>query len=128
MVAAALNGVVAQRLVKRVCTNCAQAMEATADQKAILKVPQDHPLMVNKGMGCETCSGGGYKGRIAVHEVLVMDRDLRALAIQGKSADEIKTVAIQKGLKTLAESCRELVIQGVTTVEELIRVAASVDS
>jgi len=125
MVSSALRGVVAQRLVKRLCSNCKQKRETTSEEMAMLKLRQ--PEVIYDPAGCNICSGTGYLGRTAIHEVLVMDREIRSMVTCGKNIDTIKEKAIEKGMQTLGESCRELVINGVTSFAELNRVAYSVD-
>lgn len=125
MVSSALRGVVAQRLVKKLCSNCKKKRETTAEEMAILKLRQ--PGVIYDSVGCNVCSESGYSGRTAIHEVLVMDREIRNMATHGETMDAIKEKAIEKGMQTLAESCRELVVNGVTSLAELNRVAYSVD-
>lgn len=126
MVASSLMGVIAQRLVKRVCTNCRAERDATPEELGMLGATE--PVKLSYGKGCNACGGSGYAGRIAIHEVLVMDRELRSMVTRGEPVDDIKDIARKKkGLRTLNESCKELVYQGVTTIEEMIRVTYSVD-
>jgi len=125
MVSSALRGVVAQRLVKRLCSNCKRKRETTIEEMAILKLRQ--PAVIYDAVGCNMCSETGYSGRTAIHEVLVMDREIRNMVTRGETTDAVKEKAIEKGMQTLAESCRELVVNGVTSLTELNRVAYSVD-
>ena len=125
MVTSAVAGVVAQRLVNRVCPRCAERIPAGAQEKEFLG--EEGEIMLRKGRGCPYCNQTGYSGRIAIHEVLVMDREIRNMVNSGSSADEIKLRACQKGMKTLAESARELVLQGVTTVEQAVKATYSLD-
>lgn len=97
LLAATLNGVVAQRLVRRVCPRC-------------------------QASGCEHCRGTGYSGRIALHEILCVDKDLRNLILNSRDLDEIKACALESGLKTLADDALEKVHAGLTTLNEVRRV------
>ncbi|MBD3879432.1 MAG: Flp pilus assembly complex ATPase component TadA [Quinella sp. 1Q5] len=97
LLAATLNGVVAQRLVRKICKQC-------------------------KGIGCENCRGTGYSGRIALHEILCVDKNLRNLILNSRDLDEIKTSALEAGLKTLADDAHEKIRAGLTTLEEVRRV------
>ncbi|MBQ6758777.1 MAG: Flp pilus assembly complex ATPase component TadA, partial [Selenomonadaceae bacterium] len=97
LLAATLNGVVAQRLVRRVCPQCQES-------------------------GCEHCRGTGYSGRIALHEILRVDKDLRNLILNSRDLDEIKACALESGLKTLADDARDKVRAGLTTLNEVRRV------
>ena len=125
MVSSSVVGIIAQRLVKKICTKCKESYEATKEELHFLGT--DEPVTLHKGKGCNACSGTGYSGRTAIHEVLVMDREIRNLINEKKSIDEIKDKARTKGLKTLNESCRDLVLSGTTTMEQLIKITYSVD-
>ena len=125
MVSSSVMGIIAQRLVKKICTKCKESYEATKEELHFLGT--DEPVTLHKGKGCNACSGTGYSGRTAIHEVLVMDREIRNLINEKKSVDEIKDKARTKGLKTLNESCRDLVLSGTTTMEQLIKITYSVD-
>ncbi len=125
MVTSAVAGIVAQRLLKRVCTQCAEEHPATEQEQEILGIKE--PVMLKKGKGCTYCGQTGYKGRIAIHEVLVMDRDLKNMANSNASTDEIKDAARAKGMKTLEETARELVLEGTTTIDEMVRATYNLD-
>ncbi len=126
MVSSSVVGVIAQRLVKKICPKCKEAYEATDEDMYFLGL--DERITLYRGRGCNSCGGTGYSGRTAIHEVFVMDRELRNLINTNRTTDEIKDVARTKGLKTLNESCRELVLDGVTTVEQLVKIAYSIDA
>lgn len=106
LLAATLTGVVAQRLVRRLCPKCK-------------KICADGTF---KADGCEHCRGTGYSGRIALHEILRVDKNLRTLILNSRDLDEIKTSALEAGLKTLADDAREKIRAGLTTLEEVRRV------
>lgn len=125
MVSSAVRGVVAQRLVKRLCGSCKREKVTTQEEMAVLKL--DRPVKIYEPGGCNVCSGTGYSGRIAVHEVLVMSRSIRNMITQGENMDAIKEKAIENGMLTLGRSCRNLVLQGITSIAELNRIAYSVD-
>ncbi len=120
MVATSLVGVIAQRLVRKVCS-CAEWEPMTQEEADIV----GRPLMrVKHAKGCNLCNNTGYKGRISLHEVLPLDKNLRAMITAGSSVDEIKQYAIDNlGMDTLKESAVQLVEAGVTTVDELLKVA-----
>ncbi len=123
MVSTSVKGVVAQRLVRRVCKKCALDYVATEEEKNALGVNPSEKLILKRGKGCNGCSGTGYSGRCGIHEVLVVDDNIKSMMSKNTNTNELQKAAIAGGMKTLNESCRELVLQGVTTVEELIRVA-----
>ena len=106
LLAATLNGVVAQRLVRRLCPHCK-------------KILSDGTF---KAVGCEHCRGTGYSGRIALHEILRVDKNLRSLILNSRNLDEIKTFALESGLKTLEDDALEKVRAGLTTLDEIRRV------
>lgn len=124
MVSSALVGVVAQRLVRRICNQCKEKVEISEAEQKMLGVTIG---TMYRGRGCNNCNGTGYAGRIAIHEVLALDRELRSMIIDSAPADKIKEAAIKKGMLTLNESCKELILQGVTTQEEMLRVAYSIE-
>ena len=87
----------------------------------------EKPDYLCRGKGCNFCGGTGYSGRTAIHEILVIDKEVRTMVNRGEEADKIKNAARAKGMMTLSESPKQLVISGATTVEQMIRVAYSVD-
>lgn len=119
MAAESLSGVVAQRLVRKVCSHCRKA-EPVSEEEA--KILGPHVKMVYRGEGCNFCNHTGYRGRIAVHEVLVIDKTIRKMIIDGKNTDDIFAYARgAQGICTLKDGLIRLVEQGVITVEELLR-------
>jgi type II secretory ATPase GspE/PulE/Tfp pilus assembly ATPase PilB-like protein len=115
LVAGSLLGVVAQRLVRRVCTSCAAEAEAPP---AFRKLGVE---TVQRGTGCERCMGTGFYGRTGLYELLVMDEHLREAVSGGASATRIRALARERGFKSLWETGVKRVRQGVTTPEELYR-------
>ena len=120
LIASSLVAVVAQRLVRKVCPECGFESAPTAEQRAHL--PPDIET-VRRGRGCLHCNGTGYRGRVAVHEILMVDRRIRAMIAAEASNDEIFDYARQQGMTTLREDALELVRRGITTVEELLKTA-----
>lgn len=122
MVGAAVKGVISQRLARRICPNCKTKHQVSATESLIYKIEEG--TEVYKGRGCSVCNHTGYKGRIAVHEVLVLDNILQDLISSGTSTtDEIKEKAIQGGMRTLWDNAYYNVIKGNTTMEEMLRIA-----
>ncbi len=124
LVSTSVVGVIAQRLVKKVCKNCKHDYLITNEEMDILEVYE--PVTLSKGLGCNVCGNTGYSGRTAIHEILVIDKDIRKLIINGESSDTIKEVAMKKDMAPLRDGCLALVLDGTTSVEEFIRTTYSV--
>ena len=125
MVSTALVGVVSQRLVRRICTNCREAI--TPDEYDIQTLRLDPGQKIYHGKGCSECNEKGYKGRIAIHEIVVMTKKMKALLERRASEEDMRQLAVTEGTQMLQESARALVLEGITTVEELNRVAYTID-
>lgn len=126
LVASALTAVVAQRLVRRVCPSCAAPYEPLEEEKQLLL---KHgfalaDLHLRKGRGCAECSRTGYRGRVAIHEVLMTDDQLRAMIVQRRTDSEYKQYAVQQGLVPMIKDGLEKVATGLTTIEEIVRVTS----
>ncbi len=119
LVASALIGVVAQRLVRKVCPNCRE--EVRLPEEMAQKFGIDGP--VYRGRGCDTCRGTGYLGRTAIYEILVVDDRIRRAIVSSADSEAIKRMALERGMKTLLENGIEKVKEGITTLEEVLRVA-----
>ena len=125
MLSSALVGVVAQRLMRKVCPYCAKPEPLSERQIEFLG--HDIPN-ARKGTGCGQCHNSGYLGRTAIHEILVVDKTMRKMIAEGAEAEEMKQYAIKtQGMKTLRMAAEILVEQGITTMEELERVAYNDD-
>jgi len=123
LLASTINAIIAQRLVRTVCDNC--KIEYTPDQlilKRVGWVGEERPKFY-KGTGCEACNNTGYKGRVAIFEMLVVTPRLKELISTGATFTEIKNAALEEGLITLFEDGMEKAREGKTTLEEVIRVS-----
>lgn len=120
LLAASLRGIVAQRLVKKICVNCREDYLANEAEKFLLGVKGK--VVLQRGRGCQKCYYTGYSGRIAIHEILKIDKTIRAAIQNEKSNDEIASLAERAGMMTLMDNCRELVLAGVTSIDELSQV------
>ena len=125
LVSSSLVGVVAQRLVRNICPRCKTSYRPGHDEMLMLKMKEPQPLY--KGAGCPYCNFTGYKGRTGIHEVLVVTKEIREMVNRRSSIDQIATMAARQGTTSLQQSCIELVLSGVTSVDELIKVTYSVD-
>ncbi|MGL5150627.1 MAG: GspE/PulE family protein [Clostridium sp.] len=123
LVSTSVTGVIAQRLVRKVCTSCGEYCEATAHDKKILGIPREQPLMIKKAVGCPVCSGTGYKGRIGIYEIMEVTRELREAITNEETTDVVRDIALKGGMKNLRMACIEHVMDGITTMDELMRVA-----
>ncbi len=129
LVISALDCVVAQRLARKLCDRCREEYEPTHAElteagwpSALLKA--EGPPLLYRAVGCAACSRTGYRGRLAVHEVMVMSEEIRRQVVERYSSDDIKKTALSQGMLTLREDGLVKVAQGKTTLEELFRVIA----
>ena len=121
LLASALKGVVAQRLMKKICPKCREKYTPTKDDLLVL---QENVPELWRGKGCDYCNGTGYKGRIAIHEILEIDGEVRQLISKNRPLEEIyKYLEENDKMHTLRHEAIDLVKQGVTTVEEVLKVA-----
>ena len=123
LISTTLKGIVAQRLVKRLCPKCKQEYEPSDKEYECLDLFDKSDVHFYKPVGCNACNNTGYSGRIGVYEVLQITPNIRQLITQKATADEIKFVAMREGMSTIWRSCSKLVANGTTTVDELIRIA-----
>lgn len=118
LVSDALVGVIAQRLVKKLCPACKKRGRTSRSEMQILGL--DEPSTIYRPQGCPLCGGSGYKGRTAIHEIMYMNDELKNAVVSTKSGDALRNAAIQNGMTTLWSSCRNLVLSGITGINELI--------
>lgn len=126
LISSALLGVIAQRLLRKICPHCRKPYHASNEEKLILfpddREKQNEDLVLYRGEGCELCGKTGYLGRDGVYEILVVDRDIRQL-ISNRSLDfEVQDAAIAGGMRPLAQSGRQKVLKGISTLSEVVRV------
>ena len=122
MVGAAIKGVISQRLVRKLCSSCRMQHTVTASESELYGIPEGSS--VYKPRGCSSCNQTGYKGRLAVHEVLTIDTHMEEMISAGNtSTDDLKSVAIERGMRTLADNAMYNVLQGKTTMEEMLKIA-----
>jgi len=124
LAASAVRLVVAQRLLRRICKDCKEEYTPEPEKLEILGIDMDEVkkkgLKFYRGRGCPTCSGTGYKGRIAVFEAMPITKELQKLIIEGASALEIEEVASQQGMKTLRQEAIDRMFEGITTIDQVI--------
>ena len=120
-----VNGILAQRLVRTLCTHCRQAYPAlpeVVEEMQLRRYTQADPVVLYRPVGCEECGGTGYMGRLSIVELLVMSDAVRSLVMRHVTAGEIRQQAIAEGMQTMYENGLSKAVAGVTTIEEVLRV------
>ncbi len=121
LIANSMVGVVAQRLMRKVCPDCAQEVEPTEEEREFIG---ENLPKIKKACGCAACNHTGYKGRIAVHEIMQVDKEVRRLITENAAVEEIKEYAINhQHMRTLKQCALYYLKEGITTMEEVLRVA-----
>lgn len=127
LMSSSVVGVLAQRLVRRLCPKCKEVMELDDYARDILDLKEGEEVTIYKAKGCPECNNMGYKGRIAVYEIMEVNREIREMIARNENSDTIKDVAIKNGMKTLRMNSARLVKDGVTTIDEMLKIAFSKD-
>ena len=124
LITAAVNGVLAQRLLRKLCPACKRPARLDAEQMTRLgmtgEVPND--AEVYEAVGCDQCKGTGYSGRSAIHELFVLDDDIQRAILDGSDANKLREIARTKGMATLYEDGMRKVLAGQTSIDEVLRV------
>lgn len=129
LISSTVSAVISQRLVRKVCPDCRQAVPLTDPVviRFIKSLNMAVPEQVYQGTGCPLCNDTGYHGRAAVEEVLLMNKKLRQAVDHHAGEDELKQIAVEAGMVTLQENAVNKLIAGITSVEEIIRTVYSID-
>lgn len=122
LLADSIFGVIAQRLVRRLCDNCKQETEASIEEKHLMGLDEQRPFKMYKPCGCEKCGQTGYAGRIGVYEILTVTPRIKGLIHSNASADEIRDAAVAEGMDTLRVNSLKLVARGITSFQEAMRI------
>ncbi len=130
LIASSLSGVLAQRLLRRICYNCKEEYAPSELESSYFKQNTEKSSYITdgttrtlyRGMGCDRCNGNGYLGRIGIFELLIVDSDIVSLITRGTDSQSIKKITIEKGMKTLRTDGLHKAVQGITTLEEVLRV------
>ena len=127
LITASVNLVLAQRLARRVCPECKKPLEVEPQSLRDMGFSEEmiKDLVIYKGVGCSNCNGTGYKGRIALYEVMRFVDELKEMVLQGASSAELKVAAARLGMNTLRMAGIRKIAEGVTTPEEVLRVTMS---
>ena len=123
MITATVEAILAQRLVRRICPECREEHEPTKDLLVDLEIdPEDAKgKKFYKGVGCNSCANTGYKGRVGLFELLILDDDLRELIMQNAPTDKVRKTAQKKGMTLLRDAGIKFIFDGTTTAEEIVR-------
>lgn len=128
LISGALNGVVSQRLVRRICPACREEYSPSEDELKSMGLSSNADSKFYHGKGCHSCFNTGYKGRVAVFEILSMNKKIKAAVSAGKGREELADIVFSdKSFISLADNCQRLVLEGVTTVKEARRITNSED-
>lgn len=128
LISSALNGVISQRLIRKICPNCKEEYTPTENELKRIGFSSTSNHKFYRGKGCSSCFGTGYRGRIGVFEILVLNNKLRTAISNGVKPEEISDMVKKSGqFVTLADNCRRLVIEGITTIDEAGRITNTED-
>jgi len=123
LISSSVEGVIAQRLLRLICPNCKEPYSATEEEKRELGLPEKEEVLLHRGKGCPFCRGTGYKGRLGIFEILIVDRELKEMILKRAGQRDIEDHARRRQqMKSLREDGIAKVLKGITTVEELNRV------
>ncbi len=125
LISSSVVGIMAQRLVKKICENCKEPYEPGYKEKKLLGL--ENGAVIYKGKGCNACNHTGYKGRTGIHEILPIYDTIKTMIDQRAPQEHIKDKAMESGMITLRKSCQQLVLNGTTTVDELLKMTYSLD-
>ncbi len=123
LIADSVVGVIAQRLIRKLCPHCKKPVAATAEQKRLLGWDENELLTIYEPCGCPMCSDTGFYGRTAVFEIMQITPDLKRLITQKASTEALKKCALNDGMHTLRTAAAKYVIEGTTTVKEMLKVS-----
>ncbi len=121
VVGGTVSGIIAQRLIRRICSACKTTHVATPKEKAFLNLPMDQDYSLWHGAGCDVCNNSGYKGMLGVYEIIRMTRSIQNLISRGEPGTVIEDEAVKYGMVKLLDDAKRKVIQGLATVDEVIR-------
>lgn len=121
MIGSSVRGIIAQRLVRKICRSCKVPYEITEEESKLTKIPMG--TIVYKGTGCRKCNDVGYKGRFGVHEIFITDLHMQDIISKNQlTSEELREEAIRRGMRTLQENARWNVLEGNTTVQEMLQI------
>ncbi len=121
LLADAMVGIIAQRLVRRLCKACKKPKHADEQDKLLLEIPQEQDVVIYEPCGCPLCGNTGYAGRVGIYEIMKMTTSLKRLIASGAQAEAIQKHAETEGMSTLRHSAAKYVLEGVTSINELVK-------
>lgn len=123
LIADATVGIIAQRLVRKLCPHCKQPVAASLKEKELLNVSADENVTIYEPCGCYKCDETGYSGRIGVYEIMEVTTNIKSVIANKGTMEEIKEIALKEGMSTLRMSASRLVLEGITSISEMIKVS-----
>ena len=123
LIADSTIGVIAQRLVRRLCPECKRQKKADAEELELLQMEPDADVTIYEPCGCPRCDGAGFRGRIGVYEIMEVTQSLKSIISKNGSAEDIKKKALEEGMSTLRMSATRYVLEGITSVQEMMHVS-----
>ncbi len=123
LIADSTIGVIAQRLVRRLCPECKRKKKADAEELELLMLAPEEDVTIYEPCGCPKCDGTGFKGRIGVYEIMEVTQSLKTIISKNGSAEDIKNKALEEGMNTLRMCATRYVMEGITSVQEMMRVS-----
>ncbi len=123
LIADSVVGIIAQRLVRRLCPRCKQKRLATEDELELLGFGPEEQIEIYEPVGCPNCDNSGYRGRIGTYEIMEVSNEVKRIIAKGGDADQIKDVALTQGMSTLRMSATRYVLEGITSISEMIKVS-----
>ncbi|NLY44096.1 MAG: type II/IV secretion system protein, partial [Clostridiaceae bacterium] len=128
LISTSLVGVISQRLVRKICPRCKEEyMPLNSEVDMLYSAGGVRITSLYRGKGCNACNNSGYQGRIGVYELMPISHQIKQLINRRESADVIREQALREGMNTLKKNCAQLVVQGITTIDEFVRVAYSLE-
>ena len=123
-IASAVLGIIATRLIRKLCTQCKESHEITDKELEVLDLSKkdiEGKKIYKEGKGCELCHNHAYKDRMGIHELLVLDDNMKEMVMKTQDGSALRRFAVKRGMRTLRESAVEKVLQGLTSVEEAVQ-------
>jgi len=127
LISSSLVGVISQRLIRKICSYCKEEYIPDDTELEVLGLSNGNGIKLYRGRGCPYCNDKGYYGRTGIYEILLVSKDLKKVIVKNVGSDELKEIAVKEHMKTLKEACKERVLQGITTIDEYMRVTYSLD-